>query len=74
VVLWDAILRDKEDAHIDEVVSSEYPFTDITKKFKQGQDMNITLQWNLVPWVGFMRMMRSSQVTTVQVPALDKST
>lgn len=75
MVLWDTIIRDKDDAHLDDVIQSEYPFTDITKKFKKGMDMNITLQWNVVPWVGFMCMMRASEgAATVKVPQLERDT
>ncbi|KAJ3255713.1 Signal peptidase complex subunit [Boothiomyces macroporosus] len=53
-VVWDDVIWNKEDALIKyKKKRGEYPIHDLTDKL-QGTTANLTLQFQIIPWVGFM--------------------
>ncbi|KAI9226864.1 MAG: signal peptidase 22kDa subunit [Piptocephalis tieghemiana] len=59
VTIWDTIIYDAESAHLRlRGIQNKYALSSHNHKLKEGQSMNLTLQWNIVPWVGAMRNQR----------------
>ncbi|KAF7979833.1 hypothetical protein HWV62_40567 [Athelia sp. TMB] len=52
VVIWDRIVRRKEDAHINVVGRNKYAFKDIANSFKKVPAAHYALKYNVMPYVG----------------------
>jgi len=54
-VLWDAIIRNKDDSLVQRKdMRAEYPLTDVQKELR-GRTLNVTVGWDLMPIVGVLR-------------------
>ena len=51
VTVWDKVIGTREDASIDDVFLSKYRLVDNGKDLR-GRDVNITLAWNIMPYIG----------------------
>ncbi|RKP15469.1 signal peptidase subunit-domain-containing protein [Piptocephalis cylindrospora] len=59
VTIWDTIIYDADSANLRlRGIQNKYALSTHNHKLKEGQVMNLTLQWNIVPWVGVMRNQR----------------
>lgn len=68
-VIWDEIVRDKEDAVIKiKNLKREYPVYDILNALHNKQ-ANLTLQCHIIPWVGFMSTERHVVPNAVVFPS-----
>jgi len=54
VVIWDRIVRRKEDAFIKFVGKNKYKFRDISNSFKNVPPANYSLKYNIMPYVGVL--------------------
>jgi len=54
VVIWDRIIRRKEDAFIKFVGKNKYMFRDISNSFKNVPPANYVLKYNIMPYVGVL--------------------
>lgn len=69
VVIWDDIIRNKEDAYIKlENIPSEY---DIVEKEDDiaNQKFNVTLAWDVMPIAGILNIETSSNITSSVFPS-----
>ncbi|KAG0033436.1 hypothetical protein BGZ82_006098 [Podila clonocystis] len=54
IVLWDSIIKRKSDAVIHKKgINNKYSLIDVNKKWTDI-NANVSLHWNIVPYVGFM--------------------
>ncbi|GJJ76501.1 signal peptidase complex subunit 3 [Entomortierella parvispora] len=54
IVLWDSIIKRKSDAVIKKQnINNKYSLIDVNRKWTDVE-ANVTLHWNIVPYVGFM--------------------
>ncbi|KDQ55700.1 hypothetical protein JAAARDRAFT_37115 [Jaapia argillacea MUCL 33604] len=67
VVIWDRIVRRKEEAVINVVGRNKYVFRDISHSFKNVPPANYSLQYNLMPHVGVLTYGEAGR-TTEPVP------
>jgi len=54
VVMWDRIVRRKEDALIDVVAPPKYPLRDVRYSFKKTSPVQFALKYNSMPYVGML--------------------
>lgn len=54
VVIWDRIVRRKEDAFIKFAGKNKYMFRDISSSFKNVPPANYSLKYNVMPYVGML--------------------
>ncbi|EPQ57140.1 signal peptidase [Gloeophyllum trabeum ATCC 11539] len=54
VVLWDSIIRRKQDAVLNIAGRNKYVFRDLSRSFRNAQAANYTLRYNLMPYVGVL--------------------
>jgi len=54
VVIWDRIVRRKEDAFIKFVGKNKYMFRDMSSIFKNVPPANYSLKYNIMPYVGVL--------------------
>jgi len=54
VVIWDRIVRRKQDAFINTEAKSKYPLRDMAKTFSGVSPVNYTLKYNVMPYVGVL--------------------
>ncbi|TFK54562.1 signal peptidase [Heliocybe sulcata] len=54
VVIWDSIVRRKEDAVIDVMGRNKYVFRDLSRSFRKARPANYSLRYNLMPYVGVL--------------------
>lgn len=54
VVMWDRIVRRKEDALIDVVAPPKYPLRDMRYSFKKASQVQFALKYNVMPYVGVL--------------------
>ncbi|KAJ8075842.1 Signal peptidase complex subunit [Marasmius tenuissimus] len=54
VVIWDRIIRSKEDANIRVVGKNKYAFREISSSFKKIPTAEYTLKYNVMPYVGLL--------------------
>ncbi|KAF9011112.1 signal peptidase 22kDa subunit [Cyathus striatus] len=54
VVIWDRIVRRKEDANIQVVAKNKYMFREISHKFKNIPPAYYSLKYNIMPYVGVL--------------------
>jgi len=54
VVIWDSIVRRKEDAVINVMGRNKYVFRDLSRSFRKAQPANYSLRYNLMPYVGVL--------------------
>ncbi|KAI0075671.1 signal peptidase subunit [Panus rudis PR-1116 ss-1] len=52
VVIWDRIVRRKEDANLTVAGRNKYVFREISSSFKGAEPAHYTLKYNVMPWVG----------------------
>ncbi|TEB34630.1 signal peptidase 22 kDa subunit [Coprinellus micaceus] len=51
-VIWDRIVRRKEEAHVNVVGKNKYNFRDLSASFKTAPPASYSLQYNIMPYVG----------------------
>ncbi|GBE80519.1 signal peptidase subunit [Sparassis latifolia] len=54
VVIWDRIVRRKEDAHIAIAGRNKYIFREMSTSFRNVPPANYTLKYNIMPYVGLL--------------------
>jgi len=54
VVIWDRIVRRKEDAFVKFVGKNKYMFRDISSTFKDSPPASYSLKYNVMPHVGVL--------------------
>ncbi|KAK7027323.1 Signal peptidase complex subunit [Paramarasmius palmivorus] len=54
VVIWDRIVRSKDDAVINVVGKNKYAFREISSSFKKVPSAHYTLKYNVMPYVGVL--------------------
>jgi len=54
LVLWDRIVRRKQDARLRVKAKNKYAFRDIARSFKNVTDAHYTLRYNVMPHVGLL--------------------
>ncbi|KAM6504226.1 Signal peptidase 22kDa subunit [Amanita muscaria] len=54
VVIWDRIVRRKEDAYINFAGKNKYMFRELSTSFKNVPPANFSLKYNVMPWVGLL--------------------
>ncbi|CAG8649055.1 6885_t:CDS:2 [Funneliformis caledonium] len=69
VVLWDSIIRSKEDAHIkgNKVRNEKYEFVDITPSFGEV-NAKYSIYWDVMPYVGFLVGGKTGTNQTIPFP------
>ncbi|KAK0546602.1 Signal peptidase complex subunit [Tilletia horrida] len=69
-VIWDRIVRRKQDAHVAiEGEVNKYGFKAIDKSFKNITDVTFTLKWNAMPHVGALAYGDEARTGSIKVPA-----
>jgi len=67
-VLWDAIIRSREDANLTLTnVAAEYPLFD-TKNSLRGADVNLTVSFEVIPNIGWLKAFTLPTVYPVTLP------
>ncbi|KAL4073774.1 signal peptidase 22 kDa subunit [Scleroderma citrinum] len=69
IVLWDRIVRRKEDAHI--VVSSgrnKYKFKELSESFKNASPAEFSLKYNVMPYVGLLTYGEAARTEAHEIP------
>ncbi|KAK9323580.1 signal peptidase 22kDa subunit [Lipomyces orientalis] len=73
VVVWDAIIQDKEEALISlHDATADYAIYDVTGKFN-GRNATLSLEWNVQPYVGLLLWNKGAEREKFVFPPL-KST
>mmetsp|Transcript_8619 Transcript_8619/g.15950 ORF Transcript_8619/g.15950 Transcript_8619/m.15950 type:complete len:152 (+) Transcript_8619:131-586(+) len=54
VIVWDTIIRSREEAGIDDTFMSKYKLVDNGADLR-GRNVNVTLAWNVMPYIGKSR-------------------
>ncbi|THH14026.1 hypothetical protein EW146_g6266 [Bondarzewia mesenterica] len=54
VVVWDRIVRRKEDALVSVRGKNKYPFRDLSHKFKDALPAHYSLKYNVMPYIGVL--------------------
>ncbi|RDX55219.1 signal peptidase subunit [Polyporus arcularius HHB13444] len=54
VVIWDRIVRRKEDAGLSVAGRNKYVFRDVSASFKDAPPAHYTLKYNIMPYVGVL--------------------
>jgi len=54
VVIWDRIVRRKEDAIVSFAGKNRYSFRELSSKFKNAPPAHYTLKYNIMPYVGLL--------------------
>jgi len=52
VVIWDRIVRRKEDAHVNVAGRNKYAFRELSATFKNVPSAHYSLKYNIMPYVG----------------------
>jgi len=69
VTVWDKVIKTTEDHKVvDEVFLSKYKLVDNGAGLR-GRDVNVTLAWNVMPYIGTISLTSSSLVPSVAVNA-----
>uniref|UniRef100_A0A0W0FIN3 Signal peptidase subunit 3 n=1 Tax=Moniliophthora roreri TaxID=221103 RepID=A0A0W0FIN3_MONRR len=63
VVIWDRIVRSKEDAVINVVGKNKYAFREISSSFKKVPSAHYTLKYNVMPYVGVLTYGEAARTT-----------
>ncbi|KAH0828079.1 signal peptidase 22 kDa subunit [Lanmaoa asiatica] len=72
VVLWDRIVRRKEDANIDQSSRNKYKFRELSQSFKNVSPTEFSLKYNVMPYVGLLTYGEAARTTGFEMPeALD---
>ncbi|PPQ71190.1 hypothetical protein CVT24_010008 [Panaeolus cyanescens] len=70
VVIWDRIIRRKEDAFVKFVGKNKYMFRDVSSSFKNAKPANYSLKFNVMPYVGVLTYGEAARTTEeVEFPA-----
>ncbi|KAK9367772.1 signal peptidase 22kDa subunit [Lipomyces kononenkoae] len=70
VVVWDAIIRNKEDALLSlSDITADYSIYDVTGKFN-GRNATLSLEWNAQPYVGLLTWNKGSERERFAFPQL----
>ncbi|KAK2460894.1 hypothetical protein APHAL10511_007364 [Amanita phalloides] len=54
IVIWDRIIRRKEDAYINFAGKNKYKLRDLSSSFKNVPPANFSLKYNVMPYVGIL--------------------
>ncbi|KIJ18509.1 hypothetical protein PAXINDRAFT_167116 [Paxillus involutus ATCC 200175] len=72
VVLWDRIVRRKEDANIVQSPKNKYKFRELSRSFKNASPAEFSLKYNVMPYVGVLTYGEAARTTSFDLPeALD---
>ncbi|KAF8549759.1 signal peptidase 22 kDa subunit [Imleria badia] len=72
VVLWDRIVRRKEDANIVQSSRNKYKFRELSQSFKNVSPAEFSLKYNVMPYVGLLTYGEAARTTGFEMPeALD---
>jgi len=67
-VMWDRIVRRKEDALIDVVAPPKYPLRDMRYSFKKSSPVQFALKYNVMPYVGMLTYGEVARTETEPFP------
>ena len=70
-VIWDSIIQEEDFLFVKlHAQKSKYPLVDLHSKFR-GKPFNLTLYWDVMPWVGLLRPGGGVQhnVATAKMPS-----
>ncbi|KAL9938681.1 hypothetical protein V8E36_002400 [Tilletia maclaganii] len=69
-VIWDRILRRKEDARVSiDGEGNKYGFRAVSKSFKNITDVEFVLKWNAMPHVGALAYGDEARTGSLKIPA-----
>jgi len=72
VVLWDRIVRRKEDANIVQSSRNKYKFRELSQTFKNVSPTAFSLKYNVMPYVGLLSIGEAARTIGYEMPeALD---
>ncbi|KAF9227111.1 signal peptidase 22 kDa subunit [Gyrodon lividus] len=72
VVLWDRIVRRKEDANIIQSPKNKYKFRELSRSFRNVSPAEFSLKYNVMPYVGMLTYGEAARTTSFDMPdALD---
>ncbi|CDO76064.1 hypothetical protein BN946_scf184696.g16 [Trametes cinnabarina] len=71
VVIWDRIVRRKEDARLSILGRNKYAFRELSASFKGAAPAHYTLKYNVMPYVGVLTYGEAAR-TTDSVPFPDR--
>ncbi|KAI0929776.1 hypothetical protein AcW1_008630 [Taiwanofungus camphoratus] len=71
VVIWDRIVRQREDAHLAVVGRNKYVFRELSASFRNIPPANYTLKYNIMPHVGVLTYGEAAR-TSEPVPFPDQ--
>ncbi|EIM81320.1 signal peptidase subunit [Stereum hirsutum FP-91666 SS1] len=63
VVIWDRIVRRKEDAMVNVEGKNSYAFRELSTKFQDISPAHYTLKYNVMPWVGVLTYGEAARTT-----------
>ncbi|KIS70186.1 signal peptidase complex subunit SPC3 [Mycosarcoma maydis] len=67
VVIWDRILRSKQDAHVAlNTAKNKYGFREVSRSFKDITNTTFTLKYNIMPKVGLLHY--ADEFTSQSIP------
>ncbi|KIM69606.1 hypothetical protein SCLCIDRAFT_103113 [Scleroderma citrinum Foug A] len=69
IVLWDRIVRRKEDAHV--TVSSgrnKYKFKELSESFRNAPSAEFSLKYNVMPYVGLLTYGEAARTEAHEIP------
>ncbi|KAA1471866.1 signal peptidase 22 kDa subunit [Dentipellis sp. KUC8613] len=64
VVIWDRIVRRREDAVINVAGKNKYAFREISSKFKNSEPAHFSLKYNIMPYVGALAYGEAARTET----------
>ncbi|KAH6913059.1 signal peptidase 22kDa subunit [Coprinopsis sp. MPI-PUGE-AT-0042] len=74
VVIWDRIVRSKDQAKVNVIGKNKYNFRELSTSFKKIANANYTLQYNVMPYVGVLTYGEAARTTQpVEFPARKSS-
>ncbi|EKM78696.1 hypothetical protein AGABI1DRAFT_41107 [Agaricus bisporus var. burnettii JB137-S8] len=73
VVIWDRIVRRKEDANLKVAGKNKYMLRELTKNFKHAKPAHYTLKYNVMPYVGVLTYGEAARTKTpVEFPPVQQ--
>ncbi|KAG0229593.1 hypothetical protein BGW41_002984 [Actinomortierella wolfii] len=68
IIIWDSIIRDPRDAVLTKKrITNKYGLIDVNRKWTDIK-ANVSLHWNIVPYVGFMTYGRAPVSDSITFP------
>ncbi|KIJ68025.1 hypothetical protein HYDPIDRAFT_107611 [Hydnomerulius pinastri MD-312] len=68
MVLWDRIVRRKEDANIVQSSRNKYKFRELSESFKNTSPAEFSLKYNVMPYVGMLTYGEAARTAAFDMP------